>query len=150
MLRGYHGIRASWRRCWWAGCAQPLAALLTRLCPFHLAEDDRLAAAFKAAQLEFHFAAKPKAVAAPAFHPTPQYQTAFALPRPRLRGSRKPLPETDQLRKKTYRELEVDAWNARKQRLVDKRAIAAARAEQRKRIVAFNRKIDAELEEQGW
>ena len=150
MLRGWHGIRESWRRCGWAGCAEPLATQFSHLCLGHIREDDRLAALFKLAQLCFDFGAQVEQVAVLPFRPLPQYQTAFEMPRPRLKGSRKPLPETDQLRKKTRGEIERDEWNRLKRRMLDKRDIKKAQAGNRARNVAHNKQIDADLEAEGW
>ena len=150
MLRGWHGIRNSWRRCGWIGCAEPLVTEFSHLCPSHIREADRLADAFKRAQLEFEFVYKPVAVVVQRLPLEWMSQIAFDFPRPRLRGSRKPLPETHQLRKKTPVEIERDEWNRLKKRMLDKKDIKRARTENRERNRRGWRVKEAEWTEQGW
>ena len=149
MRRGWNGVRREWLRCAWIGCSDELVSRFGNLCPSHVREDDRRFEAFKRAQLEFEFEYRPVVVVKLPEVPLWDTQLNFAFPLPRLRGSRRPIPSKDQLRKKTVRELEVAAWNVRKERLITKRKMKevmdANRAQNKQRW----KEIYAEVEKEG-
>jgi hypothetical protein len=109
------GVRASWRVCCWPECKAAIVAPNAQLCAEHFRARDYLERRLAHAQLELKF--PPRSPAPVVLHdPLPaseQYQLAFHLPRPRLRGSRIPQVQVEETFEEAITNIKRELWQER-------------------------------------
>lgn len=147
--RGWHSVRQSWLRCGWIGCTDRIDAPARGLCAAHFRRDDELALKFKRAQLCFEFTYRPAVVVSLPAAPVFEYQIAFDYPRPRIRGSRAGGSITLDNRRMPPPSVVRANWNYRKERMLEKKALAHAHKENVTRQKKRWKVIEAQWEKEG-